>query len=83
MFERKIRTIKDVKHFFKYLVKTLHLNFNPDNDFSDYINIEHGGSTFSRSEAKKFNSKMAKCFQVCKTTHKDIYEIGLNSLLNA
>jgi hypothetical protein len=80
MFEITIRTIEDVEQFFEYLTKTLHLNFHPDTDFSEYINIENGDNTFSPHDVKKLNSTIAQCFQVCETAHKDIYEIGLNCL---
>jgi hypothetical protein len=82
MFKRKIRTIEDVEQFFEYLVKTLHLNFHPDTDFSEYINIGNGNNTFSPQEAKKLNAAMTQCVKLCKTAKKDIYEIGFNCLQN-
>jgi hypothetical protein len=83
MFERKIKTIKDVEQFFEYLVKSLHLNFHPDTNFREYINIANGNNTFSPKEAKKLNASMDQCFKLCETVKTDIYEIGLNCLRNA
>ena len=56
MFDGTIRSIKDVEQFFNYLVKTLHLNFHPDTDFLDYINIENGVNTFSSNDTATLNS---------------------------
>ncbi|MHB9070758.1 MAG: hypothetical protein ACYC54_10380 [Sedimentisphaerales bacterium] len=80
MFNKTIRTIEDVEQFFDYLVKILHLNFHPDTDFLVYINIETKVNTFSQHDAKKLNSTMAQCFNVCEAAEKDIYRIGINSL---
>jgi hypothetical protein len=80
MFERTIRTIEDVEQFFEYLVKTLHLNFHPDTDFREYINIENGCNVFSQHDAEKLNFTMAQCFEACENADKDIYEIGINRL---
>jgi len=80
MFNRTIKSIEDVEQFFDYLVKTLHLNFHPDTDFLNYINIDNGGSTFSPHDVDKLNFVMSRCFKVCEAADKDIYRIGINSL---
>jgi len=77
MFDIKIRSIKDVEQFFDYLVKTLHLNFHPDTDFMEYINLEAEVNTFSPHEAEILNSLMSQCFIFCEALGADIYEIAL------
>lgn len=65
MFNKTIRTIEDVEQFFDYLVKILHLNFHPDTDFCEYINIETKVNTFSPHDAENLNFVMSQCFRVC------------------
>ena len=80
MFDITIRSIKDVEQFFDYLANTLHLNFHPDTDFLDYINIENRVNTFSPHDAENLNSVMSKCFEVCGVAGIDIYNISINCL---
>ena len=70
-----ITTIEDVKLFAFQLVNEETLNFHPDNDFSEYINIETNMPVYSPEESKKLNIQMYKCFEVCEQFNEDIYEL--------
>lgn len=68
-----IKTLADVSLFAKQLVDE-GINFNPDDDFNDYVN-QSGEPCFSQEEAVKRNKLMDQCFEVCEREGKDIYSI--------
>lgn len=75
--EFQIKTVEDVKSFFKILHQEYQLAFHPDDPFEDYVSIGTGAATFSKEEAKYLNEVMNQCFEVCEEAHEDIYQIGL------
>lgn len=85
----KIESIKDVELFFNELLDN-EINFHPDSDFNDFINLETLEATFTAEEAEILNSLMDDCFRICQNDgekyHKDsdvnlgiydIYEIAM------
>lgn len=73
-----IETIKDVTLFFDYLVNDRKVNFNPDNDFEDYVCTETYEPLFLSEECKLFNRLMQECFDVCEQADSAdlVYDIG-------
>lgn len=81
MKDFKIKTVEDVKDFFRYLVNELSLSFHPDDDFKDYVRFGSGGERMFDDEwADRYNVSMGKCFMVCKRKGKDIYGVGMKVL---
>lgn len=72
----KIETIEDVKTFFQQL-KDEGLNFHPDTQFEDYINIESKKPTYTLVEAELRNELLDDCFTICDDADVDIYELGM------
>jgi hypothetical protein len=70
-----ITTIEDVKLFAFQLVNEENLNFHPDNDFLDYVNIETNLPVYLPEESKNLNALMNKCFEVCEQYNEDLYEL--------
>jgi hypothetical protein len=50
----KIDTVDDVKTFFNELNQES-LNFHPDSDFTDYVNVETNEATYNIEEAQVRN----------------------------
>lgn len=72
---KEINTIDDVKLFAFKLVNDENLSFHPDNDFSDYINLNTNEALYSAEEVGQLNELMDKCFILCKQAEVDIYEL--------
>ena len=71
----EIIKIEDVKLFAFQLINEENLNFHPDNDFSEYINMDKNEPLYSIEEIKMRNQLITKCFDVCEQFHEDIYEL--------
>ena len=76
----EINTIEDVKKFARDLIAE-GINFHPDDDFTEYVNLANGESTYTKEDAEFRNNLMNKCFGVCEHEEKDIYEIMMAELL--
>lgn len=72
---KEINTIEDVKLFAFQLVNEEDLNFHPDDDFADYINLETGESVYSEEEVQFLNHQMEKCFDISEEFGADIYKL--------
>ena len=70
---KQIKTTKDVVAFAKQLIKE-GVNFHPDDDFNDYINLETEKPTYTKDEAEFRNELMNQCFAVCEKNGVDIYD---------
>ncbi|UEG54905.1 hypothetical protein LLH06_07995 [Mucilaginibacter daejeonensis] len=70
-----IGTLEDVKIFVKQLVKE-GLNYHPDDDFSQYINIQTDKPTYSPEQASLRNKLNIQCFNVCEVLGIDIYDVA-------
>lgn len=75
--EFKINNTEDVARFFFWIVFDARINFHPDDSFTDYISYETGEATFSREDALYYDTVMEKCFNVCKESGVDIYDISI------
>ncbi|MCQ2212282.1 MAG: hypothetical protein MJZ36_01445 [Bacteroidaceae bacterium] len=75
-----IYIVEEVEAFFAHIVKERKINFHPDNNFEDYINIESHEPSFTPSECSIYNRLMDECFTICDQANVDIYEIGLKAL---
>ena len=71
---KKIKNLKDVTAFAKQLIKE-EVNFHPDEDFKNYINLETKKPTYSKKDADFRNELMRQCFEVCEKDGADIYDI--------
>lgn len=76
----KIKNTNDVIAFAKQLVKE-GINFHPDDDFNDYINLETKEPSYTNGNAKRRNKLMNQCFAVCKKNNVDIYDTMLEVML--
>ena len=72
-----IATVEDVEHFVKYIYNDLGVNFHPDDEFNDIINIETGEKSFNSADAEMYNKLVDDCFDVCDKNDVDFYEIAL------
>jgi hypothetical protein len=77
-----IHTLLDVEVFFSYLINEESLNFHPDEDFHNYINLETGFPSYSLVKAQLRNQLMFSSFEVCEKENGDIYSIGIELLFN-
>ncbi len=72
---KEIKTIEDVKLFAFQLVNEEDLSFHPDDDFSDYINLETKEPLYSVDEVIQLNQLLDECFIICEQEAVDIYEL--------
>lgn len=80
MLPDEITTITDVEKFFNHLLEKESLNFHPDEDFENYINLNSQLPTYTKEGAEMRNRLMEKSFMVCEQTGIDIYQIGFQKL---
>lgn len=80
MLPDEITTITDVEKFFDHLLEKESLNFHPDEDFENYINLNSQFPTYTKEGAEIRNRLMEKSFMVCEKTGIDIYQIGFQKL---
>ena len=78
---QEINTIQDVELFAFQLVNEEDLSFHPDDNFSNYINLETQEPLYSAEEAILLNKQMEKCFDICNQFGADIYELMGHPLL--
>ena len=70
---KQINTSNDVVAYAMQLVKE-GVNFHPDDDFNDYINIETQNPSYTKQQADLRNILMNQCFEVCQKNGIDIYD---------
>lgn len=75
---QEIKTIEDVKAWFRELIVEEKLNFHPDTPFDDYINTDTRKDSYTKVEADFRDSLMSAAFEVCEAVGIDIYEIANN-----
>ena len=76
----EIRTLEDVREFVHLLVGE-GLNYHPNEDFNNYVNIQNGDPSYSPPEALLRNQLNDRCFEVCQATGADIYDISMEIFL--
>ena len=82
MFAENIGSVEDVKRFFTYLVAAEDLKFHPDSSFDEYVGSD-GVRLFSIGQCKHYDALMRRAFEVCGREGRDIYEIGLETVLRS
>jgi hypothetical protein len=75
-----IHTVADVEAFFQHLINKESLNFHPDEDFRNYINLATHLPSYTLDEANLRNELMDACFGICEIEGVDIYNIGIELL---
>ncbi len=73
-----IRTTADVEQFFRYLIEDEKVNFHPDDNFHDYIDMDTRQKSFSDAECSLYNRLMGECFDACAKEGVEIYGMGLD-----
>jgi hypothetical protein len=77
-----IHTLSDIETFFIYLIQEESLNFHPDENFKNYINIHTLLASYTTEEAEIRNELLDTCFEICEKEGADIYAIGLQFFLD-
>ena len=77
-----IHTFSDVENFFSHLILNESLNFHPDEDFRNYINLETDLPSYTPDESDYRNKLMEACFDICDKDNLDIYGMGIEMLYN-
>jgi len=72
----EIKSIEDVRTFFNQLHQE-ELNFHPDEDFCNYVNIKTGEPSYSAEEIAIRNNLLDQCFEICEKSGADIYELAI------
>lgn len=70
----EIKNLNDVIDFTKDLISE-GTNVHPDEDFTNYINIETERPSYTKQEAELKNQLMNQCFEVCDSSNEDIYDL--------
>jgi hypothetical protein len=70
----EILGIADVKEFMRELVQE-GTNAHPDEDFSNYVNMNTGLPSYTAEEAAERNRLMNQCFNVCEAAGQDVYDV--------
>jgi len=78
---QEINTIQDVELFAFQLVNDENLSFHPDDNFSNYINLETQEPLYSDEEVSFLNKQMERSFDICNQFGADIYELMGRPLL--
>lgn len=77
-----INSITDAETFFKQLILEENLNFNPDEDFRNYVHVDTGLPSYTEEEAEVRNHLLDQCFDICEKHQADIYQMGIEILFN-
>lgn len=76
-----ITDLEEVKSFFISLIEEENLNFHPDEDFNNYINLDSKLPTYTDEEAMRLNGLLEKCFEICEKERIDIYNLSMEIFL--
>jgi hypothetical protein len=76
----EVKSIEDVAEFVSQLVDE-GLNYHPDDDFENYVNIESGDASYTLAEATERNRLNTQCFEACDAAGADIYNISMEIFL--
>ena len=76
-----ITNLEEVKNFFISLIEEENLNFHPDEDFQNYINLDSKLPTYTDEEAMRLNGLLEKCFEICDKKGIDIYNLSMEIFL--
>ena len=71
---QEIKNLSDLIDFTKELISE-GTNVHPDEDFTNYINIETERQAYTNQEAEHRNQLMNRCFEICELSNLDIYDL--------
>ncbi len=71
-----LTTLPEVEHFVMHVINDLDVNFHPDTNFGNYVNVL-GLPSFDEQTAIDLNATLAQAFAVCEASGTDIYEVSL------
>lgn len=73
-----MKSLADVKAFFRALNRKLGLAWHPDTPFEDYVQVGTKGEvkTFDKKEAVRLNRLMSGAFKVCKNAKVELYQLA-------
>ncbi len=71
----QIKNPYDVEAFVVQLVSE-GLNYHPDDDFENYINLKTDEPSYTPEEAQKRNELNQQCFEVCEKFNIDLYDLS-------
>ena len=71
---KAINSVVDIRLFLKEL-KREGLNFHPDENFNNYININTCVKTYSKKNANFRNLLVKRCFVICNIEQLDFYQV--------
>lgn len=77
-----IQTTADVEKFINCLIQEENLNFHPDEDFKNYVQVDTGLPSYTEEEAELRNHLLDQSFDICERYQADIYQIGIEILFN-
>ena len=63
-YHKDLKTIDDVKEFFTWLLDE-GINFHPEDDFANFINVETKEPSFSAEVAAELNDLMDQAWSIC------------------
>ena len=66
---KSVKTLKDVKTFFRQMNKLYGLTWDPDHDFKDY--------EMEEKDRKNIQYLVNECWNVCENLNIDIYAIAM------
>ena len=73
-----IASAEEVKAFFRHIVYDLDINFHPDDDFADYVDLKTGNRTMDDEAAAIYNRLIDEAFDA--VGEDAVYEIACNLL---
>lgn len=76
----KINNLDDVSTFVLQLLAE-GLNYHPDDDFNNYINLDTHEPSYIPEEAQIRNDLNDQCFEICEKYNADIYNISMEIFL--
>lgn len=78
----QVLDLRSVRKFFEELVEN-NVIFHCDDSFHDYVNSETDEKTFSSTEAERLDKIMNKCFKICESKDKDIYDLAMSVIVES
>jgi hypothetical protein len=80
---KQVNSLKGVRLFFDALNRAS-IAFHPDDNFTNYIDLETKEPCFSEKEALRLDELMNKCFEICEPIGEGkIYDIAMEQFLKA
>ncbi len=72
----EIDTMSDVRRVLAYLLLAVGGGFHPDDSADMYVDHD-GKSSFTKAQAKRYNTIMRRCRDICEANREDICDVSL------